>query len=31
MIKKFKNGNILMTVKRDFIMGYYDNENIENF
>ena len=31
MIKKFKNGNILMSVKRDFIMGYYDNDNIENF
>ena len=31
MIKKFKNGNILMSTKRDIIMGYYDDNNIENF
>ena len=31
MIKKFKNGSILMNVKRDFLIGYYDSGNIENF
>ena len=31
MITKFKNGNILMSVKRDLLMGYYDDNNIENF
>ena len=31
MIKKFKNGNILLSVKRDFLKGYYDSDNIENF
>ena len=31
MIKKYKNGNILMSTKRDIIRGYYDDNNIENF
>ena len=31
MITKFKNGNILMSTKRDFLLGYYDDNNIENF
>ena len=31
MIKKFKNGNILMSTKKDIIRGYYDSDNIENF
>ena len=31
MIKKFKNGNILMSVTRDLKSGYYDKNNIENF
>lgn len=31
MIKKFKNGNILMSTKKDIIMGYYDSDNIEKF
>ena len=31
MIKKFKNGNIVMNIKKDIKNGYYDGENIENF
>ena len=31
MIKKYKNGNIIMSVKRDFLMGYYNSDNIEKF
>ena len=31
MITKFKNGKILMSTKRDFLMGYYNESNIENF
>ena len=31
MIAKFKDGNILMSTKRDFLMGYYDDNNIESF
>ena len=31
MIKKFKNGNINLSIKEDLKSGYYDNNNIENF
>ena len=31
MIKKFKNGNILMNTKKDIKSGYYDDSNIESF
>ena len=31
MIKKLKNGNILMNIKKDIKSGYYDDNNIENF
>ena len=31
MIKKFKNGNLTLSIKEDIKSGYYDNNNIENF
>ena len=31
MIKKFKNGNINLSIKEDLKNGYYDYNNVENF
>ena len=31
MIKKFKNGNINLSIKEDLKSGYYDINNVENF
>ena len=31
MIKKFKNGNINLSIKEDLKNGYYDINNVENF
>ena len=31
MIRKFKNGNIVLDIREDIKRGYFDIENIENF
>lgn len=31
MIRKFKNGNIVLDIREDIKKGYFDIENIENF
>ena len=31
MIKKFKNGNINLSIKEDLKSGYYNSDNVESF